>query len=231
MLAAAFEGLVEAVPSFWDWLRLVGAVAGTGAAVKLMDDQLDRAADGLTSSPSSAASLGPGAVPYALASLLLGALLRPDAAAGLFFSAYAAGMADDARRPLPTGLPAWTESVGALAVAGIAAGAVTGGAALALIVFVQCVDDIVDEEQDGAAGARNFTRDLGAVETRLLALACLLVAISLSPALSLAVFVAMAFLDAVFAKAARLGRMKSGSEDGDGTVDPPCQQGGRAPWR
>lgn len=230
MLAATFEGLADAAPSFWSWVQLAGAVAATGAAVKLMDDQLDRAADGMASKRSSAVVLGAGAVPYALLSLLLGALLRADAAAGLFFAAYATGMADDGRRTLPTGLPAWAESVGALTLAGIVAGVVTAGAALALIVLIQCVDDIIDTEADAAAGVRNFVRDLGPIETRLVALGCLFIAVSLSPPLSLAVFVAMAFLDGLFAKLTRVGGTRISIEDRvEGASENEMGKGGRAP--
>lgn len=180
------------------WLKLFGGVLGTGIAVKLMDDHLDGDWDRISETETTRDVLGPGAVPYAMVALTVAAWIRFDVTVALFFSAYGAGMVHEWGERMPTKLPAWLESSLAFAGAVVGAGLALAGGALCLMIFVQCVDDIVDATIDRRSGARNFVHTLGLVETYLLAGSTLLFALSLAPALSVAVFVALAIIDELF---------------------------------
>lgn len=203
MFDVIFERFHGQVHDVAQWARLGGAVLGVGVAVKLMDDHLDADIDRSAGLTTLARRLGPGTLPYALSFLVIGTMLHVEASAALFLGAYAVGMAHEFGANMPTGLPGWMESALAFVIAGVGTGIPLALGAVSLMVFVQCVDDFVDVDEDRTVGAGNVVRDLGAVESYLLAGASLLIAVSLAPKLALAVFVAMAVLDAIFRGLAR----------------------------
>lgn len=194
MFAAIYEGLTS------PWARMLGATLGAGVAIKLMDDALDSSSDARAGRYTAAQTLGVGVVPYALWALAAGASLRVDVAAGLFFAAYAVGMAHGDGGPLPSGVPGWVEGAAALLLAVFGAGLPLAAAALCLMVFVQCVDDIADHRLDAQAGADNVVRATGFVETHFLGTGTFVLAVSVAPALTLSVLVGMAVIDPLFGR-------------------------------
>ncbi|GAB6875681.1 hypothetical protein [Thermaerobacter litoralis] len=177
------------------WTR-AAAVLLTGAAVKLMDDVLDREEDAWAGRPNLAARLGPGATAYALAALALAAALSLRDAVLLFWASYAWGMAHDGRLRLPSGLQAWQETTLTVALAVTAAGLGDTLAALALVGSVQLLDDWVDlrrerasaqhrptaaPEERAAGPARNWAARLGPEEALLAGLGLALVAAAWDP--------------------------------------------------
>src|SRR5690606_2607458 len=109
-----------------------------------------------------------GTLAYALLLFALAALADARASCALFLGAYAAGMAGDFDRQLPSGLYGYQEAAAAL-VAGLLflpwPWALWG---LSVMVAVQAVDDLEDLAPDHASGNPNLARRLGVVETQLL---------------------------------------------------------------
>lgn len=194
---------MTAAPLLWHWLRLGGAVLGTGVAVKLMDDHLDGEDDRAAGVVTWAQQLGPGALPYALSSFAVAALLRVDAAVALFLGAYATGMGHDLGTTMPTGITGRWESALAFGAAIFGAGLPLALGAFALMAFIQCVDDIADLTVDRKTGARNAVIIFGAVETRLVAAGALLIAVACAPQLVVAVCGGLAVIEGIFAFVAR----------------------------
>lgn len=148
----------------------LAATLATAVAIKLMDDLLD--GEELTISGLTTA----GATVYAMAALAVGVALAPLVALPLFAAAYAVGMLHEPAEALPSGMPAWLESVLAVAVAAVMAG--TGRAIQALLVMlaVQLVDDLVDYVADTATPSRSLAHRAGRGEAALLAMICLALA-------------------------------------------------------
>lgn len=120
------------------------AAALTGAAVKLMDDALDAAIDAQGGWRTYAGALGPAVLPYGLLCLALGAAVDSRLALGLFLACYVVGMAAQPGAPLPSGLPAWAEGAGALAISLLWLGPRETTASVLAIISVQLVDDWLD---------------------------------------------------------------------------------------
>lgn len=172
-------------------VRSAAAIFLTGWVVKLMDDFLDLRYDILQGERSLAIRLGEGTLPYSLLLFCLAVLLEPVAACSLFLGAYAAGMASDLERRLPSGLPGVKEALAALLVGFLFLPwhAVLWG--VAVMLAVQAVDDLADLAPDRISGNPNLARRFGIVETRLAALGALAVAASLRPLGTVMVFAAI----------------------------------------
>jgi len=178
----------------WSLLREAAAILLVGGAIKLMDDFLDLRYDVFEGEPSLAVRLGEGTLAYALLLFALAALADARASCALFLGAYAAGMAGDFDRQLPSGLYGYQEAAAAL-VAGLLflpwPWALWG---LSVMVAVQAVDDLEDLAPDHASGNPNLARRLGVVETQLLGVLTLFLAALLRPVSTAVVFVAVPLL-------------------------------------
>lgn len=190
MFAAIFDGT-----SVLQWMRLIASVFAAGVTVKLMDDALDGDKD---VRPGWAGRVGAGVVPYAVVSFALAVCLHPPAAVSLTCGAYAIGMGHELNRKMPTGMRGWHESAVVMVGAALFAGVVSALAALAVMLFVQCVDDLLDETEDKLQGHGNVAHRLGRVETKLLALSALIVSAALAARLTLAVVVCVPLLEGFF---------------------------------
>lgn len=155
-------------------------VLAAGWAIKWMDDWVDRDLDGY-GAKTWAGRLGGGLLPYAMAALCVALLLDAPLAGSLFFSAYSLGMLHDWRRPLPSGLRGWQEAALAVGAGALLAGPGRMAAALAVMTFVQCADDLADVNEDRAVGRRSLATAMGVVETGLLGAAALVAAAALAP--------------------------------------------------
>lgn len=191
MSAVTFDTLIV-------WLRSPASIVAAGVAVKLMDDYLDAAGDRRTRTVRWAARIGAGTLPYSLFALTVALLLDTKVAAALFLGAYAIGMAHDLGRTMPTGLKGWQESVVAAIAAVLGTGWTLAATAFAAMIFVQCLDDMEDTEEDLVRGQHNFVHALGSVETALLAVASFIVAVSFAPQLTLAIVVSVAVIEGLF---------------------------------
>ncbi len=200
----------------WPLVRLAGAVIAAGLAIKLMDDYLDREFDALVGRRTVAAWLGPGTVAYALAALAVATLLEAQAAGTLFLASYAVGMAHEPGRRLPTGLTAWQESLLAAVLGLVLGGFAAMCSATAAMFFVQCADDFRDAASDRMAGGQTLASRLGRVETGMLAVAALLVALAINPLLAIVVAAGAALVDALLRWAARRLPPMPGETAGEG---------------
>lgn len=187
-----FGGTLEGIFSV---AATAAAVLFTGAAIKLMDDFVDRRMDAWAGVTTWAGQLGDGALPYSMAALAIALLIDARSAGTLFLAAYSLGMAHELRRTLPSGLLGWHESVIALSVGALLGGPLPMAAALAAMVFVQCIDDLDDAETDRLRGQRSFVVAFGRWETIMLAAAALIVASALAPLLTTAVVVCTAIVE------------------------------------
>jgi 4-hydroxybenzoate polyprenyltransferase len=152
------------------------AVILCAAAVKLLDDWLDRDDDRTAGRNNWAAMLGPGATVYAALLLAMAAALSTHISLALFFASYCIGMFNDFSRRLPSRLRGWQES---LLVCGF--GAVILGwhvmlFSLMFIAAVQLLDDCLDLTADQRAGLKNLAVRFGPVECLLAGLLLLLAA-------------------------------------------------------
>lgn len=191
MFAGTFEALISVA-------RLPASVLAAGVAIKLMDDFLDGAGDRRAGTVTVAARIGAGVLPYCLLALTVALLLEPQVTGALFLGAYAIGMAHDLDRRLPTGLKGWQESLLAAGIAVVGAGWAMATAAIASMLFVQCVDDMADAPGDHVRGQANLVNALGRVETTFVAMASLIVAAGLAPSLTTAVIVAVTVIEWLF---------------------------------
>lgn len=188
MFAGTFEALIGAV-------RLPASVLAAGVAIKLMDDFLDGAGDRRAGTVTVAARIGAGVLPYCLLALTVALLVEPRVAGALFLGAYAIGMAHDLDRRLPTGLRGWQESLLAAGISVIGAGWAVATAGVATMLFVQCVDDLADSEDDRVRSQANLAHALGPVETAFVATASAIVAVGLAPSLTVSVIVAVPVIE------------------------------------
>lgn len=157
------------------------AILCTGLAVKLMDDFLDLQYDSQAGIPSPAVRLGEATLPYGLILLALGAAFHAPIALSLFFAAYATGMIQDLIRPLPSGLSGWQESVLVLGLGALLLGPIVQIWGLAIMIFIQGIDDVMDYDLDQVSGNPNLVRRFGWVEVNGVALGCFILAALLFP--------------------------------------------------
>lgn len=191
MSGAGFDTTLLAVT------RAAGAILLIGFAIKLMDDFMDLRMDAQYGVPSLAVRLGEATLPYSMFLLALGGLLDPRVAMTLFLSSYAVGMAVELNRVLPSGLTGWQEGLLATAVGALFAGLWVQVWSLAVMGFVQCVDDIDDAQRDRLSGNSNLVRRWGLGEIRLAALGLLGVAAFMNPIHTALTVCAVAVVEAV----------------------------------
>ena len=172
---------------FIEWLGIVLA----GWTIKLMDDWLDVEYDQCIGRQTLASRLGRANLPYGLLGLGLAMAIAPGVALTLFLTAYALGMGHDLRERMPTRFPGWLESVIAMGLAVWYAGALLAGWALAVMMMIQLLDDLMDHHNDRRSGQNNWAIRFGFVEAALAMFICALVAVLLEPWKTAEVLVAL----------------------------------------
>jgi hypothetical protein len=128
----------------------------------------------------------PRIVAYAVLFLVVAAGVAPAVVVSLFLCAYALGMAPTPWERLPSGLPSWLESVGAVGLAALLTGPVETAGSLLLLAGVQVFDDYLDLDLDRAEGRPNIAAALGRQFSAVLAAALFLGAVVVAPAKALA---------------------------------------------
>src|SRR5690606_12565913 len=148
--------------------RSAAAIFLCGWVIKMMDDFLDLRYDIFQGEQSLAVRLGEATLPYSLLLFGLAALVHPVVACSLFLGAYAAGMAGDLERQLPSGLYGYQEALLALTAGFLFLPwhVMLWGAAVMLAV--QAIDDLWDLAPDRMSGNPNLSARFGIYETPLL---------------------------------------------------------------
>ncbi|MCL6548323.1 MAG: hypothetical protein K6T30_05380 [Alicyclobacillus sp.] len=177
-----------------DWLSALACLLCTGAAVKLMDDYLDAEYDICRGQRTVATKLGRATLPYSLVLALVGAYLNLHEALALFFASYAVGMLSGWRERLPTRLPAYVEMLAAVGLSCLLSGWRMALWGVAMMALVDWLDDVIDVSGDQVSGQRNMVVRIGMVETLLLCLAALLVAVLTDASLTALAFLAVTLL-------------------------------------
>jgi len=171
----------------FEWGKNLLAVLGTGLSVKLMDDFLDEERDVTAGIRNWAQLLGRSTLPYSLLALAVAAALNPPWAVSLFLASYAVGMSYDHGERLPFGLDNYREAILAVAAGWFLLGPLEMATSLALVIFLQTVDDLWDWRQDRELGRQSMINAIGPVEAVLLAVIMLVLSGSLDPPKTLAV--------------------------------------------
>ncbi|MDU4959694.1 MAG: hypothetical protein E6X17_03390 [Sporomusaceae bacterium] len=151
------------LPVIFDSLRIAGAAVLCSAAVKLLDDYLDRELDAVSGQPNWINRLGEGSVAYSLPLLAGGVAMETAVALSLFLAAWAVGMYRDLAVCYPSRLRGWQEALLAIAAGVAFAGWRLMLCALLLAASIQAADDIVDRYGDQAAGRRNLAHRFGTI--------------------------------------------------------------------
>lgn len=162
-----------------------GALLGLGVlltalAVKAMDDFLDEP------ERTVAVAAGPSVTAYVAVCLAAAAGLAPGPVISLFLAAYAVGMAPSPWQRLPSGLPSWAESAGAVGLSALIAGPVETAGSLLLLAAIQVFDDFWDLRCDRAGGKASAGLALGRWPALALAAVFFGAAAAFSPAKALA---------------------------------------------
>lgn len=197
MFGAGFE------PHAWEIVRITAVIVLMGGVIKLMDDFLDLRYDVFVGSQSLAMRLGEGTLPYALMGFTFAVILDPTLAAAIMIGAYAAGMAGEYDRQLPSGLSGYQEAflVLCFAFAFIPWPHVTW--AIFIMLAIQLADDLYDLEADRCSGNPNLVRKLGRVESHMLGAGSLVAAALLNPGATALAFASVPLVLWVFGTVGR----------------------------
>jgi 1,4-dihydroxy-2-naphthoate octaprenyltransferase len=160
-----------------DGATALAALLLIGATIKLMDDYLDAEYDICRGKRTLAIKLSRASLPYALCLGLIAGFLKTDLAISIFFGSYAVGMLSTWKEKLPTKVPAYVEIAVAIALSVALVGWKTALWGVALMAVFDWIDDIVDLSADQRTGQRNLARRIGVVETTLLTLSAMCVAV------------------------------------------------------
>jgi 1,4-dihydroxy-2-naphthoate octaprenyltransferase len=174
-----------------DWLRTFASLMLMAGAIKLMDDYLDRDFDLGFGRRTLAARLERSALPYGLLLALVGSFLDLHAALAVFFGSYAVGMFSCWRTIMPTRLPAYVEIVATVGLSCLLLGWRTALWGLAMMAVIDWLDDLVDTSVDRRTGQGNLAVRIGVVETLLLMLATLCVAVVMDAHLTILAFIVL----------------------------------------
>ncbi|SIS98013.1 MULTISPECIES: hypothetical protein [Alicyclobacillus] len=196
--------------SWLDLVRLLGALLMAGLAVKWMDDVLDVDYDLCQGQRTLAARFGRAALPYAMAVMACAVALAEAPAIAAFLGAYAVGMFARPFERLPSQLPAWAETILALALCAAIVGWRGALWGASFMLAVDWLDDLVDRFRDLETGQWNAVIRFGLVEVLLAILGALAVAIFAEVLWTLIGLVALAAVTVV----SELTTMKLVSDDG-----------------
>jgi len=162
-------------------VRTIAAILCVGLAITFLDDFMDLRRDTEFGVPSVAVRLGEATLPYTMVLFALAVAFNMKVAVSLFAASYALGMVFDLNRMLPSGLLGWHESAIVLGIAAFASGPTFILWALAIMSFVQCIDDMIDYNHDAMSGNANVVRRFGIGEVRIVTIGLLFAASFISP--------------------------------------------------
>lgn len=164
----------------FNFITLSLSVALCSAAVKLIDDFLDKDIDSHAGRKNWAELLGVGTIVYAALFLAFAAALNAQLALSLFLACCIVGMFNSLRQRLPSKLNGWQESLLIFAIGLCFFGARQMLFALCFTLALQLIDDCIDCRLDSLSGHRNFAHHFGQLECMLAGLLNILAAWSLN---------------------------------------------------
>ncbi|RIV29312.1 hypothetical protein D2Q93_00150 [Alicyclobacillaceae bacterium I2511] len=163
-----------------EWAVELLALVLMGSAIKLMDDQLDAEYDICRGERTLAVKLGRALLPYTLVLTVLALYLQPVLTTAVFFGSYAVGMFTRWQEKLPTRVPAYVEIFMVIGLSMLLTGWQTAVWGLTFMALVDWVDDLTDATLDKVSGQDNLVLRIGWIETSLLVLLVLCVAVLLN---------------------------------------------------
>lgn len=164
----------------FNFFTLALSVALCSAAVKLIDDFLDKDIDFHAGRKNWAESVGVGSIVYAALFLAFAAALDAQVALSLFLACCIVGMFNSLGQRLPSKLNGWQESIVIFAIAVFFFGINQMLFALCFILAIQLIDDCIDFRLDKLSGHRNLAHRFGILECLLAGLLGFLAAWSLN---------------------------------------------------
>ncbi|WP_408956065.1 hypothetical protein [Natroniella sp. ANB-PHB2] len=153
-----------------------------------MDDYLDQEIDRLNERETLAIKLQRGIVPYTLLLFSFAILINYQLSISLFWASYIIGMGVS-NNSLPTGLRAYQEVLIMLGLGFLVLQWKIFLFALAIILFIQLVDDFIDFHLEDYINRDNFVNYLGEWGTVLLAISSLVIALQIDWKTSLIVMI------------------------------------------
>ncbi|MCL6631500.1 MAG: hypothetical protein K6T63_02610 [Alicyclobacillus herbarius] len=174
-----------------DYVRVFACLLLMAGAIKVMDDYLDRDFDLTCGKRTLAARLERSALPYGLVLALVATFLDLRVALAVFFGSYAVGMFANWKEKMPTHLPAYVEIVASIILACLFSGWQTALWGIAMMAAIDWLDDLLDRAVDRRSGQRNLASKMGTIETLLLVLAALGVAVLVNASLTVLAFLAL----------------------------------------
>jgi 4-hydroxybenzoate polyprenyltransferase len=166
-------------PEIYNFVTIALSVSLCSAAVKLMDDYLDKDIDLSIGRKNWAEILGRGTMVYAVLLLAFAAALHTQMALSLFFACYIVGMFTSLSQRLPSSLKSWQESFLVFILGSWFLSWHIMLFALSFVFAVQLIDDCIDYQCDKRIGLRNFAHRFGVIECLLGALLSVLLAWSI----------------------------------------------------
>ncbi|WP_027340260.1 hypothetical protein [Halonatronum saccharophilum] len=153
----------------------------TGLVIKLMDDYLDQEIDRLNGRKTLVLRLERGILPYVLILMTFSSLIDPYLTVSLFWASYIIGMGMDMDgNKLPTGLKAYQEVIVMLGLGFIALDKEEFIFSLAIMLFIQLLDDYIDYYLEEFINRDNFINYLGKGGTVLLSFLSLVISLGIS---------------------------------------------------
>lgn len=180
-----------------EWVNVLASLLLMGAAVKMLDDALDLQADLANGKSTIAGRLGRSVTAYVVILALCAAAFQLPVAIAVFLGSYAVGMFSSVRERMPTHMPAWLEILCACALAVLFCGWQAALWGVAMMAAVDWLDDLRDLPADRRVGERNLAGRIGFIETLLLVLVALSVAVLTEATWTVFAFLALAVLEVV----------------------------------
>lgn len=160
----------------FEFMKIMIAVIFCSAAVKLVDDYLDRDIDINAGRNNWAESIGNGSMVYAMLLLVIAAGINASVSMPLFLASYIVGMFNDLKSIFPSRLNGFQESLLIMLLGILFFGWNLMFFAVLFILSLQLIDDCLDAHTDRITGQRNFAHHLGVIECVILGIMALLIA-------------------------------------------------------
>lgn len=148
----------------FNFITIALSVALCSAAVKLIDDFLDKDIDFSAGRKNWAELVGAGSIVYAALFLAFAATLDAQVSLSLFLACYIVGMFNSLGQRLPSKLNGWQESLVIFLIGLFFFGIKQMLFALCFILAIQLIDDCIDFRLDRLSGHRNFAHRFGQLE-------------------------------------------------------------------
>ena len=151
-------------PEIFEFVRTMIAVVLCSAAVKLVDDYLDKDLDFRAGRRNIADAMGNGTMVYAMLFLVIAAGMNTAVSMPLFLASYIVGMFNDLKSRFPSRLNGLQETFLVMLLGVLFFGFASMLFALLFVLGIQLLDDCLDLRSDVLTGQRNFAHRFGVTE-------------------------------------------------------------------